>query len=571
MLFRSPPDGIAAARAAADGATNLAINGVTVTYVKPALGSDLAGFTIQHAQTGPALLVEVDPTTLTPAPNVGDVVNFTITQMGTVANQRRAQTIGSYTRQSTGASIAALTQDVSATDLVTSAGSYDAEIVTASGAIAAVFAASGTGFQSATFSTAGSSGNALLKLRAPASMVDSADLVNGCQLTATRVPFAAVNSMAVIGAYRPADVAVTSCPAPTVVSATSLSATSVQVTFSRHVLPTSLQANGSQFTFDHGLVASAASLSGRTVTVTTSAQTPSTSYGVTVAHSVTDLQGTALTTPDAATFSGFVVPAVVRINEFNANITGGCDLIELRVVSSGSLAGFRILERTGIVANGEMNYAFPTMNVATNDIIVVHTNSSSATCNSGGATQETASITEQPAASFPGNFDVAFDLWSSDAGLNATDNVLTVVDSLGTIIDAVFASDDPAGISTAADTKQQAGVVGTANQWSPAFTTYDDTTFRKNAVEDLNATSATASGNSIQRVDNSDDNNKADWTTGAGTLATFGLLNVGQTAFPTPRATAPTPVRSRVPIRSSPGRGQPPAPARRLRRARSPA
>ena len=524
-----PPDGIAQARLAPDGASSLAISGVTVTYLKPALGSDPAGFTIQHAQTGPALFVTVDPATLSPAAAVGDVVNFTITQMGTVATERRAQSIASYTRQSTGANIPALTQNVSSDQLlVTSVDNYDAEIVTVTGTIGTAFSASGVGFQSAMLSTAGSVGNALLQLRAPTSLIDSADLVNTCGITATQVPFARFNSSAQIGVFRGTEVALSSCPAPTVVSATALSATSVQVAFSRHVIPASVNANGSQFAFDNGLVASAAAVAGRTITVTTSAQTTSTNYTVTVAHSLTDLQGTTLTTPDAASFTGFVTPAVVRINEFNANIASGCDLIELRVISGGSLGGFRIQERTGVVANGELNLTFPTMNVAKNDMIVVHMNAGSATCNPNGATQETATTTDQPAASYPGNYDTAFDIWAADAGLSATDNVLSVWDGTGAIVDAVFVSDDPAGLLTAAATKQAAGVVGTANQWSPALATYDDTTFRKNAVDDLNATGTTAPGNSIQRIDDTDDNNKGDWTTGSGAASTFGSLNAGQ-------------------------------------------
>src|SRR5690242_540777 len=71
-------DGIAAARAAADGtALSLAIRGATVTYEKPQIGNpsnDPAGFTIQAVRPGPALFVAVDPATLTPIPAVGDVV-----------------------------------------------------------------------------------------------------------------------------------------------------------------------------------------------------------------------------------------------------------------------------------------------------------------------------------------------------------------------------------------------------------------------------------------------------------------------------------------------------------------
>ena len=60
-------DAIAAARATADGTgLSLTIPNVIVTYIKPAIGdptSDPAGFTVQASQTGPALMIAVDPTT----------------------------------------------------------------------------------------------------------------------------------------------------------------------------------------------------------------------------------------------------------------------------------------------------------------------------------------------------------------------------------------------------------------------------------------------------------------------------------------------------------------------------
>jgi hypothetical protein len=525
----SPTGGIAEARAAADGAANLSIAGVTVTYVKPQLGSDPAGFTIQKAAAGPALFVAVDPATLSPAPIVGDVVAFTITQMATAASQRRATAVTGFSRQSSGASVAALVQNVSsAADLVSAVDSYESEIVTVTGTIASVFAASGTGFQAATLSTVGIAGNANLQLRAPTTVIDAADIVNGCGITATQIPLGRFNAAAQFGVFAAADFTLSGCPAPTVVSAIATSATTVQVTFSRNLTVASVTANGSQFTFDNGLTASAASVTGRVATVTTAAQTPSTSYTVTVASSVQDLQGTAVGAPNTAMFSGFVTPAVLRINEFNANITGGCDLIELRVISGGTTAGIVVRERTGNTGAGELNDTLPAITVAKNDIIVVHMNSTSATCNPGGATQETTAINQQPAVTYSGNYDTAWDVWATDAGLNNVDNVLTVLDATGAISDAVFASDDPAGLSTSSATESAAAAVGLANQWSPAMATYIDTVFRVNAVDDLNATGTTATGNSIQRVDNTDDNNKADWTTGAGAAATFGAINVGQ-------------------------------------------
>ena len=83
-----------------------------------------------------------------------------------------------------------------------------------------------------------------------------------------------------------------------------------------------------------------------------------------------------------------------------------------------------------------------------------------------------------------------------------------------------------------------------ANQWQnvgggqPAGGYVDDA-FRANAVLDLDGTSTTgqtAGSTSIQRLDNTDDNDKADWNSDGPPVVTvqphtFGLPNVGQTPF----------------------------------------
>ncbi len=533
------PDGIGPARSTADGTgLDLPIRFVTVTYLKPQIGSvtnDPAGFTIQAVKEGPALFIAVDPATLTPAPEVGDVVSFDITELTTVGMQRRAAAISSFRVSSKGADVGLLVQDIStAADVVSKVDAYDSELVTVTGTLSQAFANAGQGFQSAGIDTAGLPGDMNFKIRVPVTVIDAVDMVMGCQVTATRVPMGRFNAQAQIGVYNASDVMLTGCAAPVVASAIALSSTSVRITFSRNVSPVSVAANGSQFTFDNGLTASAATVSGRTVTVTTSAQAVGTTYVVTVANTVTDLQGTALGTPNTATFPGFVVPAVVRINEVNANITGGCDLIELRVVSGGTMNGFKLQERTG--GSGELALTFPSVIVQTNDFVIVHLNSGSLTCNPSMATQETMSKTEQPVLTHLGNFDTAFDFWNADTGLTATDNVFTLFDATGAIADAVFISNDPApnmmGVKTAAAaTETAAAAVGAASQWDPVLATYIDDVFHMHAAMDLDGTGTTSLGNSIQRLDNTDDHNKADWTTGAGAASTWGALNAGQTAF----------------------------------------
>ena len=528
------PDGIADARAADGSGLDLPIRHAIVTYLKPQIGdltNDPAGFTIQASQTGPALFVSVDPATLTPPAEVGDVVDFTITTMGKVGLQPRAQAIAAYTRVSTNADVGALVQNISAaTDLVSMIDDYDSEIVTITGTAFESFAtASGSGFRRSGLDTAGITGDTNLQLRAPTTLVDALDMALGCQITATRIPVSRFNAQAQLVVYSAADFTMTNCPAPVVTTATALSGTSVRITFSRNILATSVLADGSQFTFTNGLTASAATVSGRTVTLTTDAQAAATTYTVTVANTVTDLQGSSVGTPNDAMFGGFVTPAVVRINEVNANITSGCDLIELRVVAGGSMTGFKIQERNG--GSGELAFTFPAFAVQTNDFVVIHLNAGSATCNANTATSETTSVTDQPAAMFAGNIDTAYDFWNADPGLTSTDNVFTLFDATGAIHDAVFISDDPAGPLTAAATETAAAAVGAANQWDPALATYLDTVFRTNAVDDLNATGTTAAGTSIQRIDDTDDNDKADWTTGAGAASTWGALNAGQTAL----------------------------------------
>jgi hypothetical protein len=539
------------ARQAPDGANqSLPIMGATVTYLKPAIGNDPAGFTIQAEQLGPALMVAVDPSTLTPAPVVGDVVSFTITTMATVSGQRRATAISGFARDSQGANVGALAQNVTAaTNLVTAIDSYESEILDLSGTMATNFAAAGSGFESAQITTTGMmTADPAFVIRVPSTLRSATDMVMGCQFTIDNTPiqkFIQVNpplTMAQTSAFVAGDITLSNCPAPIVMAAVALSATQVRITFSRNILASSVNVNGSQFSIDNGLNVIAASVSGRTVTLTTGLQTSNTVYTVMVANTVTDLQGTMLGTPNMATFAGFVTLAGLKINEINANVTdtgppniANCDLIELRVVSSGTISGFVLKERTG--ASGELNFTFPAINVVTNDIIVVHVNAG-ATCNPGSAVNETTGIAQQPRATFGANFDTAYDLYATDNGLTNTDNTFTLFDNATNILDCVLSSDDVTGTAAAASETAAATCV-TASQWqnvgggTPAGGYVDDA-FSANAVQDLNGTATTWAGSTMQRLDNTDDNDKADWNNGADIVRmnTWGLINVGQTPLP---------------------------------------
>ena len=191
---------------------------------------------------------------------------------------------------------------------------------------------------------------------------------------------------------------------------------------------------------DEGLTAVDAVVSGRSVTITTAAQLPGQIYTVTVDNTVTDKLGSALGIPDAAQFTGFSMPAVVLISEVNANITSGCDLVELRVISGGSMSGFQLFERITSVIT------FSGLAVESGDIVVVHFDLTDGSCYGvPPPSGETISVDQHPSTSFSTNYDTAWDWYSTDSGITGTDNVLTLYDGHGIVLDAVFLSDDPAG------------------------------------------------------------------------------------------------------------------------------
>jgi hypothetical protein len=223
--------------------------------------------------------------------------------------------------------------------------------------------------------------------------------------------------------------------------------------------------------------------------------------------------------------------ARVVINEFDANITSplNCDLIELRVVSGGSMDGISLWER-----NTQLVF-FDGLTVSTGDIIVVHVDSTDPACNPTAATSETTSTTQFASSAHPLNYDTAYDWYSIDTGLTNTDNVFTLYGSQGQIMDAVLTADDPTGTAAAAS-EDQAAAVAAAGEWQmvgggvPAAGFVDDE-FCAHAVLDLNATGPNASGTSIQRNTNVDSNDKNGWTTGTGAPSSWGLPNAGQSPF----------------------------------------
>jgi len=297
-------------------------------------------------------------------------------------------------------------------------------------------------------------------------------------------------------------------PAFNVTSATAASSTTVSVVFDRAPNSAQAQTSGNYCISlsaeadcsGPDLTVSGAVLAGNTVTLTTSAQTGGSSYKVYVTGVTGNVGGTALTT-STATFSGFLASAVVKISELNSNISS-CDLIELKVVTGGTMNGIKVIE------GGELSdttlITFGAITVATGDIIVLHLNSGNATCNPSAATNETTSITQFPVGTYATNYDTAWDVWSADTGLTNTDNVIIVTDSAGTAyMDAVPISNNDGAVVAAAITDFCAVYDGTI--WTSVATcaTALATALQGNAAIDSDNLGTSAAGNSYQRVRNS--------------------------------------------------------------------
>nr|WP_228530782.1 MULTISPECIES: chitobiase/beta-hexosaminidase C-terminal domain-containing protein [Myxococcaceae] len=509
---------IAKIRALADGPISEDVERAVVTFTKVLTGtaaSDPAGFFLQAEQSGPAVFVAVDPATLSPAPTVGDTVSFHATAKATVGSQPRIAALdaASFTVVSSGASVDALRKDVSSEDLVAGLNELDSELVTVSGTVASAFAAAGTGHVSASFVTLGVAAlSPNLKLRLTTAVQDSLDVAQGCSLT-TAAPLWRFNAQAQVSAWTDPEVLAIACPAPKVLSATATSSTGVLVTFDRRIDPASVNAGGQQFTLTNGLVASSATVTGKQVQLTTSPQVSSASYQVTVASSVADTHAAGVdAAANSASFTGFLVPAQLVINELNPNLPSSHDLIELRVVSGGTMDKITLVESPSTVVA-----TLPNVVVAAGDLIVVHL------APIAGEVTETTSKSQVQVPTF---YDTAWDVVGGTTGLTYGNRVLRVKDPSGTTQDAVpliVTTGTPASAFPAQLQAAQAEGLWLPTDCGGALCTYTSTPSASTvSVNMTGLTNTTAS--SVRRISTTDSNTLSDWVS-ATTGASFGLPN----------------------------------------------
>jgi|GEM_PF-497751 len=506
---------IAAVRAATDGAIELPIEAALVTYTKPLIGADAAGFFVQSEASGPALFVAIDPTTLGTGVVAGDRVSFTATTKATLNGIVQVTTLTGFTRQSQGNDVASLVVPVdTVVNLPSQIGVYESRYISITGTLAAAPAAAGTGFVSAQINTVGTSGNNLLRFRVTSTLASQYDLALGCTVSAT-APMWRFTTQAQPSAWAQADFTSVVCPAPKVLSAGATSATSVTVTFDRNIAPASVLANGSQFTIG-GLAVTAATVSGKTVVLTTASQTGGTSYTVTVAGSVTDTQGKAVDgAANSGTFNGYEVQAVLRISEIAPNVASSRDIVEFQVVTGGTTRGMTFFDATGNLGFG----TFPTVNVATGDVIVLHLNPDKVTAGFDAPGSETTSKSQYGAASYSSNYDNAWDFQATNTNAIAfSSKVLRIRDANGVTQDAVSAFTSGATPAAAFPTTVQA--LQAEGQWLPADCggSACSTAALAQGISANWAGVATTRATTVRRVSASDTNTKDDWAVGAGSI-----------------------------------------------------
>jgi hypothetical protein len=501
-----------AASTTPDGGTvNLAVDNAVVTYVRPVVGTDPAGFFVQAEKTGPAVFVAVDPSTLTPAPVPGDEVSFRATSVSSIASLRMVTAVAAFTRPAQGRDLSMLLQDLSAAaDVASGIDKYESEYVKIAGTLASPLAGAGADAVAGQITTAGvTTATANLRARFPTALADTLDLSPGCAFTLTG-PMWRFTTSAQPSAFAAADVASLVCKAPRVVSAISTTSTVVKVVFDRSLSAASLLADGSQFAVSGGLAVSSAALTApKEVTLTTTMQVPTSPYTVTVATTLTDLAGKGIDAAASnANFTGYDEPATLQIEELNPAISGSADLVELRALTNGNLAGIKIEEN--LVNNKQTLATLPTVRVAAGDLIVVH-------LNPAGVTDETTTQTDCVAAiCHPGAWDLK--------GVNDFTNNARVVIVRGkdlTITDGVPMF---SGLLTPSATWYlEVNALSTAMRWTDCGGAgcADNAAARLIGVN-FQGVATTKAGSSLRRVLAADSNTNADWAVGP---SSWGVAN----------------------------------------------
>lgn len=497
----------------------LPVEGVAVTYVRPQLGEDPAGFFVQGEAEGPALFVAVDPSSLEPSPQVGDLVSFRVESTTVVNHQHRVTGVGDFTLRGTGYDVTELVQDVSgATDLVTGLDRYESELLAVEARVEGALEPCGASSVCADIATEGvPGGEEGLRFRIPEALVAEVGLRPGCTVAVGPTPLWRFEGAAQVSAWVAGDVDVFACAAFEVRSAIATGPSTITVRFSAAVAPATVTA--AAFTASGGLTILNAVVDGDTVMLTTSAQTPDAVYSLHIDETLTDVDGNAIAADTTVEVPAFRTAAGVLVNEAELHAADGCDLVELRVVAPGPMGGVVLRDRTATPL-----IVFPEgFFVQKNDLIVVHLNRDAAACNGGGVPEN--ELEGPDTVNHPSNLPGAYDFWAERGDVDGTSNVLFLLDGEGDYLD--FVAFVAASGTISGPHLDAANSAGQAGEWPlPPAGFYGTSDFRTYAV---GYEVPPAVVGTLQRLNDADTHNKTGWGQAS---ASFGALNGGQTLFP---------------------------------------
>ncbi len=204
-------------------------------------------------------------------------------------------------------------------------------------------------------------------------------------------------------------------------------------------------------------------------------------------------------------------PATVQINEVSPDVFGSTDLVELKVLTSGTLMGMQL--RQAPSSAPIVLATLPNVTVSAGDIVVVHLFPPS------GVT-ETASKTQcVNLACYAGAWDVA----GNNFAVTYLNEVLTVSSEQGAVLDGIAFVRPSQGSTTTPAFRTDLGYLQSIDAWLPAdcggFACTDLTTPSAMTVSaDWDGVGTTATGDTAQRSGDADTNTDADWTVGLPSL-----------------------------------------------------
>nr|WP_240359303.1 lamin tail domain-containing protein [Pyxidicoccus trucidator] len=198
-----------------------------------------------------------------------------------------------------------------------------------------------------------------LRLRVPTGIASERDLVDTCEVTVQAGAVWRFTTQSQVSVFDPNQLTISNCPAPKLLVARALSTTEVRLTFDRRIATASVQAT--DFTIAT-LTVTGATVNGSQVTLTTSEQTASTEYTVTVSGEVTDLAGKPINdTADTAVFFGVTPPpagAALVINEVDYDTVGTDNAEYIEIYNRGGAAA-DLTDVVLVLVNGDAAAAQP--------------------------------------------------------------------------------------------------------------------------------------------------------------------------------------------------------------------